>query len=552
MTTTPETIHQLPLEQLAPSPFNPRQIFTGIEALAENIRAEGRIHEPLLVRPTDYKPGYELVFGHRRLRAAAIAGLASVPCMVRAMTDAEVRSAQVAENLQREDVHPFEEAEGFRMIIAAGDATADELAERFGKSRSYVYGRLKLLQACKEVRNACLAGDISAEVALLVARLRTDKLQEKALAAIKANNISSCLTDGGKQSYRRVRDLLVERFTLDLNGALFSLTNDALHPEAGTCAACPKRSGNAPEFDDVASAKKLGSWSRENVGANVCTDPDCWAIKTKAHLDGAAVALQGKGKTVIAGAKARSAIDARGKLKPEFVPLKDVREALKKAKGDAPQVLTILDPRTSKTIDVVKAADLVAAGIRRAAPKPDKSNDHYKRRQAADQKKVDDENARRVALAHRVHVAAAAAPRSFFDLRLAVRALLADFHGPSAALYEWWVVPNDEALLHHIDTTMSAEELALLMIDLLMLDRLTLNWVGDLKRVPKTLIAVAAHYGVQAQASAPETPTPLARAAKKAASKKPKATKKDDDADDAVAERDPNTADMFEGEATVP
>lgn len=207
---TADTITEITLEQLHESPFNPRQIYAGLEELAANIIAEGRIHQPLLVRhrmvnataakPEDMFAGFEIIFGHRRYRAAELARLATVPCMVRSLSDADARSAQVAENLQRADVHPLEEAEAFRVMVDAGDATADELAARFGKSRSYVYGRMKLLQACPEIRKACLAGTIGAEVALLIARLRTDKLQEKALGYIQGKGYD--LKDGGAKSYR--------------------------------------------------------------------------------------------------------------------------------------------------------------------------------------------------------------------------------------------------------------------------------------------------------------------------------------------------------------
>ncbi len=152
-----ETITPIALEDLHESPFNPRKTFHDIAELAETIKAEGRIHSPLLVRPRvtnplrdDLNDGFEIVFGHRRYRAAETLGLATVPCMVRAMTNAEARSAQIAENLARQDVHPIEEAEGFAALIEHEGTTAEVLATRIGKSLSYVYGRLKLLQACAE------------------------------------------------------------------------------------------------------------------------------------------------------------------------------------------------------------------------------------------------------------------------------------------------------------------------------------------------------------------------------------------------------------------
>jgi ParB/RepB/Spo0J family partition protein len=158
-------ITSIPLDQLHESPFNPRKFFdpAALQELADDIKAHGRILSPLLVRPrvpplfagtddADAITGYELVFGHRRLRAADLAGLQVVDCMVRSMTDLEVKRAQISENLQRQDVHPIEEAEGFQALMDDHGETADTIASSTGKSRSYVYGRLKLLQAVPKVR----------------------------------------------------------------------------------------------------------------------------------------------------------------------------------------------------------------------------------------------------------------------------------------------------------------------------------------------------------------------------------------------------------------
>ena len=325
--STTETIAQMPLADLHESPFNPRKTFTGVDELADNIKAEGRIHQPLLVRPRigplfagdlAATAGYEVVFGHRRLRAAEAAGLATVPCMVRAMTDAEARSAQIAENLARADVHPIEEAEGFAVMIQQDGISAEALAAKVGKSISYVYARVKLLQACAEIRQACLAGQIGSEVALLIARLRTDKLQQKALAAIRNDTSTSAkLDDGGKRSFRHIRDLLAEKFTLDLKGAIFDREDATLLPTAGVCSACPKRTGNAPEYADLAALRREGQWHGHTAagGPNTCTDPDCFDAKKQAHLTREAAQLQRTGKQVITGNKARAAISAQGEVK---------------------------------------------------------------------------------------------------------------------------------------------------------------------------------------------------------------------------------------------
>ena len=283
---TMETIQDIALDQLHESPFNPRRTFTGIDELAANIVAEGRIHQPILVRPRSDGTGFEIVFGHRRVRAARFVDLASAPCMVRDMTDAQSRSAQVAENLQRADVHPLEEAEGFMSMIENDGLDADDLAAKFGKSRTYVYNRLKLLDACPALRNAHLANALGTEATILIARLPSAELQEKALEYVE-QDAQARLDNGGKVSYRRIQALLSERFSLDLSEAVFDVADADLLPEAGSCTACWKRSGNAPEFADIVElGNKVDGKCSGPVrgGADVCTDPDCFAEKKKVHL----------------------------------------------------------------------------------------------------------------------------------------------------------------------------------------------------------------------------------------------------------------------------
>lgn len=554
--STPDTITQIPLEQLHESPFNPRRTFAGIDELAANIRAEGCIHEPLLVRPRilaqglarrgdgrredgDTQDGYEVVFGHRRLRAAAAARLATVPCMVRALTDAQARSAQISENLQRDDIHPIEEAEGFKALIDAGDATADQLAERLGKSRSHVYGRLKLLQACPEVRKACLEGRIGAEVALLIARLRTDKLQAKALQYIKARNQTP--EDGGKESFRRIRAILAEHFNTALKDALFDPVDAALLPDAGACTVCPKRAGNAPEFADIADQKERPRWGSSNhYGADVCTDPDCFAAKKAAHLARQAAALEAAGKTVVAGAKARAALSAvNGVLKPgaAYVPAAQVRKALaaarpKKGRGGAivapapaaPSKLVIQDPRTGKTLEAYRRDDLIAAGVLTAAekPAPDSAKARETKREAERKEAkqaASDESARRLALLQRVREAMQARPRDAFDLQIAAGAALAavewtdkqalaallgvDVRELSAMAGGKWLARQDAATLSQ------------LVMDCALIGECDAQpWNMDTP--PALLLRVAAHYGVDA-APAGHTPQATAETAEAAA-----------------------------------
>lgn len=595
-----DTVVNIPIAQIAESPFNPRRTFgdSGLQELATDIKLHG-ILSPLLARARLVDPlaaadkmfdGFELIFGHRRFRAAQLAGLKLVPCIVRAMTDDQARRAQISENLAREDVHPIEEAEGLQALIDAGDS-ADQLAAQFGKSRSYVYGRLKLLQACEQIRTACLAGEISSEVALLIARLRTDKLQQKALQYIKGRYIS--LEDGGGQSYRSIRSLMAEHFTLDLKKPMFDPTDALLVPDAGTCGACPKRTGNAPEFADFLGAERINYGTH---GADVCTDPDCFQAKKTAHLRQEAATLEGKGKSVIDGNKARAAVSATGEVKGAYVALKDVKKQLAEARTAAqrdskivpPLVVTIQDPRTGKTFEAVKRAELVAAGVKVATPKP--KEDYEAQRIAREAETQRQEAQARAEQAARINVLQAvrdkikSTERSAFDMSLIARAAYAGVTwAGKPILAQIWNCKNSDKLEGAIDT-MTPDELMLFMFDCALVDDCAVRW-HSLKDKPTDLLNVAAYYGVdvaaargEAPAKPASTPSTAARAAKGMNGKAEKKAKparsagagvdlvgdpigesqsmeagsageeaKDEPADAGV-ERDPNTSDMFQGE----
>lgn len=527
--TTPDTLTEIPLDRLVESPFNTRQIFAGLEELAASIRAEGRVHEPLLVRPRLASPvgdpDFELVFGHRRLRAAALAGLASVPCMVRAMSDAEARSANAAENLQRRDVHAFEEAEAYRMMIEAGDATREQIAERFGRSVSHVAGRLALLRAVPALREKCLAGEINPEAALLVARLRSDKLQEKALAAIAAD-YRARLDDGGRQSHRAIKALLNEKFALGLKGALFDTMDAVLLPEAGACTACPKRTGNAPEYDDIARTDTRGGRHHNEAwithgGPEVCTDPECFEAKKKAHLALRVQELQAKGKTVVAGSAARAAVSATGEVKGAFVPLEAVRDQLKKHKGEKPAVVIIQDPRGGKTYQAVKRADAEAAGLKLKPAKVKEDHAALERRREADRARdvarVDAERAARLALLERVRAAAAERARDAFDLALVARAAWAGVeYFDRELLAGLWGVKGADALEKKLGQ-LDVADLTRLLLDCALVGQCGVRSHYEISIKPAALLAAAKHYGVPLDADAPTPEDVLAASAAQAA-----------------------------------
>lgn len=172
--------HELAIADIRESGTNPRRRFdkASLAELAASIRQLG-ILEPLIVRIAG--DGFELVAGERRLRAAREAGLQIAPCVIRILTDREALEVQLVENLQREDVHPLDESDGYAALMNADPAyTVEAVAARFGKSSSYVYQRLKLKNLTEDARDAFEADEITAAHAVRLARLPTSQ-QKSAL-----------------------------------------------------------------------------------------------------------------------------------------------------------------------------------------------------------------------------------------------------------------------------------------------------------------------------------------------------------------------------------
>ena len=154
----------LPVEFLAPSPFQPRRIFNAddITELAASVRERG-VLQPILVRPNDAKPGhYEIVAGERRWRAAQAAQLHEVPVIIRDLSDEGVLEIALIENIQRADLNPLEEASGYKRLIDDFAHTQESLAKVVGKSRSHVANTLRLLTLPEPVRHLIDQGVLSA------------------------------------------------------------------------------------------------------------------------------------------------------------------------------------------------------------------------------------------------------------------------------------------------------------------------------------------------------------------------------------------------------
>ena len=182
-------ILQVPLDRIRPNPRQPRARFAKQELgeLADSIKRHGLL-QPLLVVATP--DGYQLVAGDRRLQASRLAGLQAVPALVRQAGDQASLEMALIENLQREDLNPLEEAEGFRQLAEDFSLSHDQIAELIGRSRSDVSNTLRLLKLSSSVREALTEGKLSAGHARALLGLSTAQDQTAALRTVLAKGLN--------------------------------------------------------------------------------------------------------------------------------------------------------------------------------------------------------------------------------------------------------------------------------------------------------------------------------------------------------------------------
>jgi len=190
------------VDQIRPSRQQVRSRFEAepLGELAESIRLHG-VLQPLLVRPLS--DGYELIAGERRWRAARLAGLQTVPAVVRsdAANDSQLVLGLI-ENLQRTDLDSIEEARGLRRLIEEFGLTHEEVADRLGKHRVSVTQSLRLLAGCAAVQSAVASGVISAGHARALIALESQAVQEQGLKVVIAKHLSVRQTENWVRTYR--------------------------------------------------------------------------------------------------------------------------------------------------------------------------------------------------------------------------------------------------------------------------------------------------------------------------------------------------------------
>src|SRR5260370_29328311 len=305
----PEYVNAVPIANIFESETNPRKYFdkAKLEELASSIREKG-IVVPLLVRQLPHDEPYtkatggtrySVVAGARRFRAAQLAGLETVPVIVRDLSDDQVLEIQVIENLQRADVRPLEEANGYKQLLAGGKyQDVEALAAKVGKSTSYVYQRLKLADMIEPAQQAFFDEKITAGHAIQIARLKPDQ-QKEVMKWFTQEDFS----------VRELARLIEREFHLDLSKAIFPTDNAEMFTNAGACTTCRKRTGANPQlFDDVQKG-------------DTCTDPKCFDEKERGfvkiqlgkHQDAVMLSIGHSYNEAVKGRPASECVPARGK-----------------------------------------------------------------------------------------------------------------------------------------------------------------------------------------------------------------------------------------------
>jgi len=184
----------LPARTIRPNPSQPRKVFKpeALSELAESIRQHG-ILQPLSVRRSGM--GYELIAGERRLRAAQLAGLTEIPCIIMNMDEKESGMAAMIENLQRQDLDFIEEAQGISALMAQWGMSQEQIARILGKSQSAVANKLRILRHSPEVLAALREAQLTERHARALLKLKSDPDKLGAIAAIAGQNMSVARTE---------------------------------------------------------------------------------------------------------------------------------------------------------------------------------------------------------------------------------------------------------------------------------------------------------------------------------------------------------------------
>lgn len=265
--TPPQAIGEyIDINRLETSPTNPRKRFyqDSLDELAGSIGEKG-VLEPLIVRAIDAGK-FEIVCGERRYRASQIAKLEQLPCILRTLTDDEVLDIQIHENLHREDVHPMDEAYGYKFLMEKLNCSIGEVALRVGKSDKFVAQRLKLNSLIEEAQNDLEAGHLLLTYAMEITKFPPEiqktildvgaYQREHSYDSKKQRHVYTPIK-GQLRPWSEFTKFLQTEILHLLSAAPFDIKATNLRKDGLTCVTCPDRTGaSAGLFDDELVDKK--------------------------------------------------------------------------------------------------------------------------------------------------------------------------------------------------------------------------------------------------------------------------------------------------------
>lgn len=235
---TNNLIEELPISELRANPYQPRKVFDeeALNELAESIKVHG-VFQPIIVKKSI--KGYEIIAGERRFRASKLAGLTTIPAIVKDFSDEEMMQIALLENLQRENLTAIEEAKAYKGIIESMNITQDELAKKVGKSRSHITNILGLLKLPTSVQDMVLYNKISMGHARVLSKLDDPKMQEDLAQKVidddlSVRNLENMLSRGSNEEGKNIRKVqnseykYIETYLKEKLGTGVKITNDKI------------------------------------------------------------------------------------------------------------------------------------------------------------------------------------------------------------------------------------------------------------------------------------------------------------------------------------
>lgn len=257
-------VEMIPIAEIEPDSDQPRTTMEEIEEMAESIKSVGRVMQPIAVQRIGNK--YKLIFGERRYRGTLLLGLKEIPAFVYDVTPEEAKVMQLVENLQREDLHPMQQAQGFFQLTNLKNYSIEEISLRVGKTKYFVRQQLKLNDLTREWKAIFLKNGIPLTIALQICLLTKEAQQH-----LYDNEVSEEMEKSDKPVIS-INTYLIDKYKGKLNSACFDIKDPELDKKAGACTSCPFNTACASLFTE----------HEENPS---CNNIACFQSKTNLHIN---------------------------------------------------------------------------------------------------------------------------------------------------------------------------------------------------------------------------------------------------------------------------